>query len=119
MLAQQSLGPEADAVFATMKTVHFRFNAADCTWYGFWFGFGLMASVFLLLVAAVAWLLDRVPPAHWSTVNGVAWALVVAMGANAVLSFAYFFVGPGALASLTTVLLSVGAIRKQRAAAAT
>jgi hypothetical protein len=44
MLSQKSLGPESDAVFSSMKAVHFNFNGASCTWYGFWFGFGLMAS---------------------------------------------------------------------------
>src|SRR5262245_4308687 len=53
MLAQKSLGPAADTVFAAMKAVHFDFNGSDCTWYGFWFGFGLTASVFLLFSAAV------------------------------------------------------------------
>ena len=41
MLLQSSRGAEADAVFEAMKTVEFNFNGATCTWYNFWFGFGL------------------------------------------------------------------------------
>ena len=62
MLGQKSVGPESDAVFAQMKAVHFAFNGSDCTWYGFWFGFGLTASLFLLLSAIIAWQLDKYHP---------------------------------------------------------
>jgi hypothetical protein len=114
MLAQKSLGPESDAVFASMKAVHFNFNGADCTWYGFWFG--LMASVFLLLSAVVAWQLDKVGRESWPKVSVIAWALVVAQALNAVLSWRYFFAGPGVFSTVITILLAVGALRKGREA---
>jgi hypothetical protein len=116
MLSQRSFGPQSDAVFAAMKSVQFNFNGASCTWYGFWFGFGLMVSVFLLLSALIAWQLDKVPPESWSLVSVLAWALVVAHLCNAILSFTYFFAGPGFLASGATLLLGAGALRKQSAA---
>jgi hypothetical protein len=115
MLAQKSLGAQADAVFASMKTVHFQFNGADATWYGFWFGFGLLASVFLLFSAFAAWRLDRVAPAQWPAVAAIAWALAAAHVGNAILSWAYFFAGPGAIATAVALLLVAGTIRKQRA----
>src|SRR5260370_16672293 len=62
MLAQKSLGPESDAVFSSMKAVHVNFNGAACTWYGFWFGLGLMASVFLPFSAVLAWSLALLSP---------------------------------------------------------
>ena len=65
MLAQKSLGVASDTVFEAMKRTHFDFNGADCTWYGFWFGFGLTASIFLLLSAIVAWELERIPNELW------------------------------------------------------
>src|SRR4029453_6686834 len=94
MLAQKSLGPAADTVFAAMKVVHFDFNGSDFTWYGFWFGVGLTVSVFLLFSAVVAWQLDKVDRAQWPAVSVIAWALVVSHVASTVLSFKYFFVGP-------------------------
>lgn len=112
MLAQKSLGAESDAVFAAMKRVHFTFNGADSTWYGFWFGFGLTASVFLLLSALIAWQLDRVPPAQWPLVSTVAWALVASHVANTVLAWKYFFAGPGACGVVITLLLAAGALGK-------
>jgi len=116
MLAQKSMGPQADAVFAAMKSVEFNFNGSSSTWYGFWFGFGLMCSVFLAFSAVMAWKLDQVPASAWSHVKVMAWALVVSQALNAYLSFRYFFVGPGTFAALVTVLMSVGCWRKQRVA---
>jgi hypothetical protein len=115
MLSQKPIGPEADAVFSAMKSVHFDFNGSICTWYGFWFAFGLLASVFLLFSAVAAWQLDKVEPASWPAVSVIAWALVVSHACNAVLSWMYFFAGPGILATVVTLLLAFGAARKQRA----
>jgi prolipoprotein diacylglyceryltransferase len=117
MLAQKSLGPASDAVFEAMKRVHFDFNGADCTWYGFWFGFGLTASIFLLLSALVAWELERVPSELWSRLGLVPWAFVAAHVGNTVLAWKYFFAGPGVFGALISLLLAVGTLRKSRRAA--
>jgi len=117
MLAQKSLGPESDAVFASMKAVHFNFNGSTCSWYGFWFGFGLMVSVFLLLSAVVVWRLDGARPESWPAMSPIAWALVAAYACTAALSWAYFFAGPGVIATLVTLLLAFGAARKRMPAA--
>jgi hypothetical protein len=116
MLAQKSLGAESDAVFAAMKRVHFEFNGADSTWYGFWFGFGLTASVFLLLSAIVAWQLERVPASDWPRVSVIAWSLCASQAVNTVLAWKYFFAGPGVFGIVITVLIAVGAVMKGRPA---
>lgn len=118
MLAQKSLGPAADAVFAAMKSTHFEFNGADSTWYGFWFGFGLTVSAFLLLVAITALVLDRVTPEAFSQVKVIAWALVGAMAFNGIIAWRYFFAGPTAFSIVIVALLAMGTVRKGRAAAA-
>jgi hypothetical protein len=117
MLAQKSLGPASDAVFDAMKSVHFDFNGADSTWYGFWFGFGITASIFLLLSAVVAWQLERVPLEHWPSVELISWAFVVSHVGNTAISWKYFFTGPGVFGTLITLLLGVGTLRKSRRAA--
>jgi len=117
MLARKSLGPQSDAVFASMKAVQFSFNGATCSWYGFWFGFGLTVSVFLAFSALMAWQLDKVPPESWPSVSVLAWALVGAHACNAILSWAYFFAGPGFLGIGVTFLLGSGALQKRNAAA--
>jgi hypothetical protein len=118
MLLQSSRGVEADAVFEAMKTVQFNFNGATCTWYNFWFGFGLGASINQLLSASIAWQLDTTDSEHWEVVRGIAWALVVAHCASAVLSWTYFFAGAGILSTLVTTLLAAGAWQKQSQAVA-
>ena len=109
MLAQESLGPQADAVFALMKSVRFDFNGATSTWYGFWFGFGMMVSVFLLLLALIAWQLGEVPPTAWPAVSAIAWALAAAHAVTAVLSWKYFFLGPALFGVAISTLLAYGA----------
>jgi hypothetical protein len=112
MLAQKSLGPASDAVFAQMKTTHFIFNGADCTWYGFWFGFGLTVSIFLAFSAVALWQLDKVEAQAWPQVAGLAWALAVAHALNAALAFKYFFLGPTLFGVLITGLIAYGTLRR-------
>lgn len=114
MLSEPSLGDASDTVFEAMKRVHFQFNGADATWYGFWFGFGLTASVFLLLSAAIAWQLDRIPPEEWPRVSPIAWSLFASHVVNTVLAWKYFFAGPGVFGILITGLIALGAFLKGR-----
>jgi hypothetical protein len=114
MLAQKSLGPDADAVFASMKAVHFTSHGATHSWYGIWFAFGLLVSVFLLFSAVAAWQLDKVNAACWPSVSVIAWALVASHACNAALSWTYFFAGPGIFATIVTILLAAGALQKHR-----
>lgn len=115
MFAQKSMGPASDQVFEAMKSVHFDFNGSDSTWYGFWFGFGLMVSVYLLLTAFVTWRLDRVAPQHFAVVAPIAWGVALAQAATAVLSVLYFFAGPATFATLVTALVVTGTLRKRAA----
>jgi hypothetical protein len=117
MLLQSSRGAEADAVFEAMKTVEFNFNGATCTWYNFWFGFGLGTSINQILSATIAWQLDKVDPEHWEVVKGIAWTLVMAHCASTILSWTYFFTGAGILSTLVAALLAAGARQKQYQAA--
>jgi hypothetical protein len=118
MLGQKSLGPASDVVFSAMKSTHFDFNGADCTWYGFWFGFGLTVSAFLVLVAVTTLVLDRVTPEAWPQVQSIAWALIAAMAFNGIIAWRYFFAGPTAFSIIIVALLVAGTIRKGRAVAA-
>jgi hypothetical protein len=113
MLAQKSLGPESDAVFASMKAVHFNFNGSDCTWYGFWFALGLGVSAFLALSAVVSWRLDKIGAESWPAASVIAWALSAANAFNAYLSWRYFFAGAGIFATAATLLLIIGTMRKR------
>ncbi len=116
MLAQKSVGAEGDAVFTSMKAVHFNFNGGDCTFYGFWYAFGLTTSIFLLLSAVVAWTLSSVKPEQWASVAPLAWALFASHVGNAVLSWRYFFPAPGVFSTVIAGLIGFGALRRRSSA---
>jgi hypothetical protein len=117
MLVGPPLPPSAASVLHTMRRVSFLFNGGTCTWYNFWFGFGLSASISQLLSAAIAWQLDKVPPEKWDVVRSIAWTLVVAHVGGTVLSWTYFFSRAGVLSTAVTGLLALGAWRKGSRAA--
>lgn len=110
-------GAEPEAVFASMKSVEFRANGATCTWYGFWFGFGLLVTVFLLFSAMVAWHLGGMAPGDRRRLAPVAWALFAGQVATAALSWAYFFPAPGVTATLVAALIGLECVRDRRVAA--
>jgi hypothetical protein len=104
LLFPPSHGPAGDAVLASMKSVHFTFNGADCTFYGFHLGFGLMASVFQFFSAALTWHLSQFPSGN-AVLRPVAWALFLAHVPMVVLSWQYFFAGPGIFSTVIALLL--------------
>jgi hypothetical protein len=114
MLSQKSMGLPSDAVFTAMKTVHFNFNGADATWYGFWFGFGLTVSAYTLFSAIVAWQLDKIAPDRWSSVSTIAWVFAATHFANAILSWKYFFLAPTLFSLGAAALIALGAYRNDQ-----
>jgi hypothetical protein len=114
LLISRSRGPEADAVLAAMRATHFACQGADCTWYGLYFGFGLLVTVFLLFSAAVCWRLGGLSAGERAPLAPVAWALFICHILVAVLSWTYFFIAPGVVATLIAVLLGIPCIRPSR-----
>lgn len=90
-------GAEADAVFASMRSVHFRWRNADCTWYAFWMGNGLGVSALLVLGVAVLWFLGGAAEAQREALLPLAWAAFVSLSLLAVVCARYF---PAVIASL-------------------
>ena len=115
MFMQSSSGPAADAVFKAMKSVHFDAFGSDSTWYGFWFGFGLLFSAFQLFSIVTCWTLASVEPRDWRVVAPISWALCATYVVAAILSWLYFFAAPAIFSVLVALLLAVGALRKRAA----
>jgi hypothetical protein len=111
MLSNKSFGPQSDTVVAAMRSVHFQAQGADATWYGFWFGLGLDVSVFLLFSAVLAWYLGGVRPEERGPLRPVGWMLFVAQVPVALLSWRYFFVGPGVFSTVIAALLGAACLR--------
>jgi hypothetical protein len=111
LLSHKSRGSAADDVLSIMKNVQFTFMGVSCTYYGFYLGFGLMVSVFLLFAALVAWQLGGASHDERTRAAPIAWGLLAAMVLTAVLSWAYFFPAPGVMSSVIAVLLGVECVR--------
>jgi hypothetical protein len=105
-------GQEAGAVLSAMKSVHFEVMGASCSYYGFYLGFGLLFSVFLLFSAAVSWHLGGLGPDDKASSWPIAWALFFSQVLVTILSWAYFFIAPVVTSTLITILLGITCVKK-------
>ena len=117
MFGAREEGGEAEAVFHAMKAVTFPIMGATCSWYGYWLGFGLMVTVFLLFSAVVTWQLAGLTRAQRRPLALVTWALCATFVASAVLGWAYFFAPPAITSALVALLVGVECVRDARATA--
>jgi hypothetical protein len=109
-------GAESDAVIALMKSIHVRAQGADCSWWGFYRGFGAVISVQFVLAAVLTWHLGGMTAHERHRVAPVAWALLASSAAGAVIAWVYFFPAPIAFATAITLVLGVACVRDLRAA---
>ena len=96
---------EAAAVRAGMSNVHFAIGSSSCTFWGFYLGFGLHVTVYLLFSAVLAWRLSTRPDAL------LGWTLCAVQVAGLVLSLMYFFIVPTVFSAVLAVALGVAASR--------
>ena len=98
-----------------MKSVHFQASGSDCTWFGFYLGFGSVDSVFFLFSALVAWVLGGMQAREQRPWAIVVWALFAAQLATTVFVYRYFFIAPMVSSTAITALLGFGCLRLARA----
>ena len=118
--AGRSLGPAADAVLLSMRTVRFDFNGTDRTLGEILFGHGLLVSLYLLGSALLAWRLSSTDDRRWPTVAPIAWGLALAQVATAGVAATCFFAGPAVITATAAGLLlagNLGAARRASGAA--
>lgn len=106
-----SFGAAGDAVLAAMRSTHFHCQTSDCTWFGFYVGFGFMVSVFFVASAVIAWYLGGLDPTRQRALAPIAWILFLSHAVNAVLAFMYFFMAPQVFAGVVTLLLGYQCLR--------
>lgn len=112
MLSGKSRGSEADDVISSMKSVHFDVQGMSCTYYDFYFGFGILFSVFLVFTTVVAWHLGGLDGKGRAALSPIAWALFGSFVLTALMSWVYFFIAPGVTATLIAVLLGLACVKK-------
>lgn len=96
----------ASSVRSSMESVVFPCNGANCTWFGFYLGFGIIVSVFLIFAAFLLWFLGGLPETTRVLMRPVTIALLLAFAVLIVVSKAYFFPIPLAFSILITALLA-------------
>jgi hypothetical protein len=114
LLSTPDFGPASDGVVSAMKAVHFQVQGSDCTWFGFYEGFGWLVSVFFLFSAVVAWLLGGVPREGRRSLAIIIWALFASHLADAILAYRYFFLPPMIFSTAIAALLAVECVAVAR-----
>ena len=105
-----------DSVLAAMRTIHFRTQGFNRTYWDFYVGFGLFVTVLLLFAAITAWQLGAAPLLQWTLFRPIAWALTACFAGIVYLSWRYFFATPVVFSTLIFLCLLLGTILAERAA---
>lgn len=106
--------PEAGAVLDAMRSVRFPVQGFQRTWFGFYFGFGLIVSVYFLVSAALAWFLGGCDPTQRRALRPITWTLFLSYAASTVIVLQNFFVSPLVFSSLLTLLFGYECWRATR-----
>jgi hypothetical protein len=114
VVAVPRFGVASDTVVTLMQSVHVRVQGAECTWYGFYRGFGIIVSAFFVLSAVLAWHLGGATPGARRDLAPVAWTLFASHLAGALVTWVYFFPVPIVFSTVITALLGLGCLRGHR-----
>jgi hypothetical protein len=115
VVATPRFGPESDAVVSLMKSVHVVAQGTDCTWYGFYRGFGWFVSVFLILSVVIAWYLGGRTMRDRAVLTPVSFSMFLSHAAGSVIAWEYFFAAPRVLSTLVAGLLGLGCLQDWKA----
>ncbi len=101
-----------DTVTFAMRNVHFDAMGFNRTIWDFYFGFGMLLTVFLLFSAFLSWQLGSQTQNSYG--RPLAWAFAVCHGAVAALCWTYFFLAPAIVSTVIAVCLIAAAAQKQK-----
>ncbi len=99
----------ADTVVGLMKSVHFHVQGFERDYWGFYVGFGLFVTVFLLFAAALSWQLGGATSDTLARMPVATWGLAACFAAITVTTWRYFFMAPGIFSTLITLCLILAA----------
>lgn len=105
--------PEGLAVMESMRQIHFQFGSRTGTWFGFYTGFGLFVSVYMLFSVFVAWRLSNAQPGEISMARTLAWVLFGVQVANVGVCYAYFGPVQVAFAAACAAVIGFAALKTQ------
>jgi hypothetical protein len=98
-----------DALIESMKATHFQIQGMSVTYWGFFTGFGLFVSVFLVFAAVLAWQLGGMPRDVLRAMPLIRWGFALCFVALTYLNWQYFFIVPLAFSGVIAVCLLAAA----------
>jgi hypothetical protein len=108
--------PEAVAVRNAMANVHFQVGNASFSYGGFYIGFGLFVSAYLLFSALLAWHLAGLAGSEPQSIGTLGWSFSALQLVSVVLSRIYFSMTPTLFFAVAAALCVAGASQSVRAA---
>ena len=105
--------PEGVAVHDAMNNVHFQMGSATSSYGGFYVGFGLFVTAYLLFGAFLAWYLSGLVSKAPRVASTLGWGLFAVQVASLALSWIYFAGPPIVFSSILAVCLGCAAWQVQ------
>jgi hypothetical protein len=106
---------QASAVWNSMTNVHFQVGSANLSYGGFYVGFGLYVTAYLIFSALLAWHLGELAARSPEAIGILGWVLCGLQVAGLVLSVIYFSTPPAMLSAILAACLGWAAISVRRA----
>jgi len=100
---------EGVAVRDAMDKVHFPLGSSTFSYGGFYRGFGLFATIYLLFAAFLAWHLGSMAQTVPQSIAILAWAFFALQLASLVLCWLYFLAPPIILSALLSICTGLAA----------
>jgi hypothetical protein len=94
---------EGLAVRDAMNNVHFQVGGSNLSYGGFYTGFGLYATLYLLFAAFLAWHLGSMASTNPQAIGALGWVFCAVQLVSLILSWKYFLVPPVVLSGLLAV----------------
>lgn len=105
---------EALSVWTGMQSVHFDLEGLSRSLGGFYVGFGLSVTIWMLFAALVCWLAGGLVAVAPKAAAQLGWALCLTQIASLVLSAMYFPIEPVVFSGVLAALFAWAAIRSVR-----
>jgi hypothetical protein len=105
---------EGRAVFDAMNTVHFEVRGRSYTYGKFYRGFGLSATVSLILSAFLCWHLGELARSSPAAIGALGWVFFGVQLVGVVLNFLYFGPAPMVFSALVSILIGLAAWMARR-----
>ena len=99
----------ADALLASMQSVHFSVQGFDRSYWDLFTAAGFTVGAFYLFSAALAWQLSKLQPQILALMRSTTWAFALCFAAITILSYRYLFALPIVVSGLITASLVAAA----------